>query len=116
LKSADLIKICDRHPLQQSNQAIMPKATWEGAVLAESNQCVDVEGNQYFPLSAINKDYFKPSATQTVCPWKGTASYYDIEVNGKRNPDAAWYYPEPKSAARQITGHVAFWKGVKIEK
>ncbi len=94
----------------------MPKATWEGAVLAESNQCVDVEGNQYFPLSAINKDYFKPSATQTVCPWKGTASYYDIEVNGKRNPDAAWYYPEPKAAARQITGHVAFWKGVKVEK
>jgi len=95
---------------------IMAKATWEGAVLAESNQTVEVEGNQYFPSNAVRKEYFQPSKEHTVCPWKGTASYYDIEVNGKRNPAAAWYYPEPSPAAKQIKDHVAFWKGVKIEK
>jgi uncharacterized protein (DUF427 family) len=94
----------------------MTKAIWEGAVLAESNQCVEVEGNQYFPPDAIKTEHVKPSATHTVCPWKGTASYYDVEVGGKRNYDAAWYYPEPKPAAKQIAGYVAFWKGVKVEK
>jgi uncharacterized protein (DUF427 family) len=94
----------------------MAKAIWEGVVLAESNQCVEVEGNQYFPPDAIQNQYFKPSAAHSVCPWKGTASYYDLEVNGKRNPGAAWFYPEPKSAAHQIKGYVAFWKGVKVEK
>lgn len=94
----------------------MAKAIWEGAVLAESNQCVEVEGNQYFPPDAIQQQYFKPSAAQTICPWKGTATYYDLEVNGKRNEGAAWYYPEPKLAAQQIKGYVAFWKGVKVEK
>lgn len=95
---------------------IMAKATWEGAVLAESDATVEVEGNQYFPPDAIRKEYFKPSDAHTVCPWKGTASYYDVEVKGKRNAGAAWFYPEPKAAAKQITGYVAFWKGVKIEK
>jgi uncharacterized protein (DUF427 family) len=95
---------------------IMAKATWEGAVLAESNKTIEVEGNQYFPPEAIQKTHFKPSDTHTVCPWKGTASYYDVEVNGKRNAGAAWYYPEPKDAAKQIKGYVAFWKGVKVEK
>jgi uncharacterized protein (DUF427 family) len=95
---------------------IMAKATWEDAVLAESNHCVEVEDNQYFPPDAIQQEYFKPSATHTVCPWKGTASYYDVEVNGKRNKDAAWFYPEPKREAKQIKGYVAFWKGVKVEK
>ena len=94
----------------------MAKATWEGAVLAESNHTVEVEGNQYFPSDAIRKEYFQPSKEHSVCPWKGTASYYDIEVAGKRNPGAAWYYPDPKPAAQQIKDHVAFWKGVKIEK
>lgn len=93
----------------------MAKAIWEGTVLAESNKTVEVEGNQYFPPDAIKSDYFKPSATHSVCPWKGTASYYDVEVGGKLNHDAAWFYPEPKAAAKQITGHVAFWKGVKVE-
>jgi uncharacterized protein (DUF427 family) len=93
----------------------MAKATWEGAVLAESNQCVEVEGNQYFPPGTIKQEYFKPSPAHTECPWKGTASYYDLEVNGKRNQGAAWYYPEPKPAAKQIKGYVAFWKGVKVE-
>jgi len=94
----------------------MTKATWEGTVLAESNQCVEVEGNQYFPPDTIKQEYFKPSPTHTVCPWKGTASYYDLEVNGKRNPGAAWFYPEPKPEASQIKGYVAFWKGVRVEK
>ena len=93
---------------------IMAKAMWEGAVLAESGATVEVEGNQYFPPDAIHKEYFKPSDAHTVCPWKGTASYYDVEVNGKRNAGAAWFYPEPKDAAKQIKGYVAFWKGVKV--
>ena len=94
----------------------MAKAIWEDAVLADSNQTVELEGNQYFPPEAIKPEYFKPSSSHTVCPWKGTASYYDVEVNGKRNAGAAWFYPEPKDAAKQIKGHVAFWKGVKVEK
>ena len=83
---------------------IMAKATWEGAVLAESGATVEVEGNQYFPPDAIRKEYFKPSDAHSVCPWKGTASYYDVEVNGKRNAGAAWYYPEPKAAAQADQG------------
>jgi uncharacterized protein (DUF427 family) len=95
---------------------IMAKATWEGTVIAESDRTVEVEGNQYFPLDAIRKEYFQPSNEHSVCPWKGTASYYDIDVSGKRNPGAAWYYPDPKPAAKQIKDHIAFWKGVKVEK
>ena len=94
----------------------MAKAIWEDVVLAESDQSVEVEGNQYFPPDTIKQEYFKPSAAHTACPWKGTASYYDLEVNGKRNQGAAWYYPEPKPAANQIKGYVAFWKGVKVER
>lgn len=93
----------------------MPKATWNGAVLAESDRCEVVEGNQYFPPDAINRAYFKASETHTVCSWKGTASYYDIVVNGQTNKDAAWFYPEPKDAARQIKGYIAFWHGVHVE-
>jgi uncharacterized protein (DUF427 family) len=94
----------------------MTKAIWEGAVLAESDATVEVEGNQYFPPQAIKSEYFKPSDKHTTCPWKGLASYYHVEVNGKRNADAAWFYPEPKSAAQKIKDHVAFWKGVKVER
>lgn len=93
----------------------MPRATWNGAVLAESDRCEVVEGNQYFPPQSINRAYFKTSDTHTVCSWKGTASYYDIVVNGQTNKDAAWYYPEPKDAARQIRGYIAFWRGVEVE-
>lgn len=93
----------------------MTKAMWEGAVLAESNRTVEVEGNQYFPPDAIHKEYFRGSEQHTVCPWKGLASYFDVEVNGKRNAGAAWYYPEPKREAKKIKGYVAFWKGVKVE-
>lgn len=93
----------------------MPKATWNGVTLAESDRCEVVEGNQYFPPDAINRDYFKESAAHTVCPWKGTASYYDVVVNGQTNKDAAWYYPSPKDAAQQIKNYVAFWRGVKVD-
>ena len=93
----------------------MAKAIWENAVLAESDRCEEVEGNQYFPPDSVRKEFFRPSASHTVCPWKGTASYYDVEVNGKRNRDAAWFYPEPKAAASQIRGYVAFCKGVRVE-
>jgi len=93
----------------------MPKAIWNGAVLAESDRCEVVEGNQYFPPDAIDRRYFRESATHTVCPWKGTASYYDVVVDGKTNADAAWFYPAPKDAAAQIKDHVAFWRGVHVE-
>jgi len=93
----------------------MTRAIWEGVVLAESDACVVVEGNYYFPRSDIQQAYFKLSDHTTVCPWKGTAHYYDIEVNGKRNPNAAWYYPEPSEAAARIKDRVAFWKGVRVE-
>lgn len=94
----------------------MAKAIWEGAILAESSLTIEVEGNQYFPPDSIKSEYLKPSNHHSTCPWKGLASYYDVEVNGKRNADAAWYYPEPKPAANKIAGHIAFWKGVRIEK
>ena len=93
----------------------MSRATWNGTVLAESDRCVVVEGNQYFPPAAIHWEHFRKTDTHTVCPWKGTASYYDIVVNGQVNKDAAWYYPQPKDAAKQITDHVAFWHGVTVE-
>ncbi len=93
----------------------MPKAIWNGAVLAESDSCEVVEGNQYFPPDSINKKYFQPSNTHTTCPWKGQASYYNIVVEGKENKDAAWYYPETKEKANNIKGYIAFWRGVKVE-
>lgn len=91
------------------------KAIWNGTVLAESNDTVVVEGNHYFPPNSIRRDLFSESDTHTVCPWKGTASYYNVVVAGAVNKDAAWYYPEPKEAAAQIKDHVAFWRGVVVE-
>lgn len=93
----------------------MPRAIWKGAVLAETDRSVMVEGNHYFPTSSVRFEYLKPSESHTVCPWKGTASYYDVVVNGERNPDAAWYYADPKPAAKEIKDHIAFWKGVRVE-
>ena len=90
------------------------KATWRGATLAESDDTVVVEGNHYFPADSIYKKYFQASDKQTVCPWKGVASYYDVAVDGEVNRGAAWYYPEPKEAAQNISGRVAFWKGVEV--
>lgn len=93
----------------------MAKATWQGVVLAQSDTYEKVEGNIYFPPESINMNYFTPSSRTSVCPWKGTASYYDIVVDGKTNPAAAWTYKSPKPAASAITDHVAFWSGVKVE-
>ena len=91
------------------------RATWNGTVLAESDATVVVEGNHYFPEADLRPEFLEPSDTTTVCPWKGTASYRTVVVDGVRNADAAWYYPTPKDAARQITDRVAFWKGVTVE-
>lgn len=93
----------------------MARATWNGTVIAESDQCIVVEGNQYFPPAAVQRQYLRESDTHTVCPWKGTASYYDVVVDGTPNKDAAWYYPQPKDAAKQIANYVAFWHGVTVE-
>ena len=92
----------------------MPRALWKGAILAESDRTIVVEGNHYFPPDAIRRAYFAESAAYTTCPWKGVASYYDVVVDGKTNAGAAWYYPAPKAAAAQIKGYVAFWRGVKV--
>jgi uncharacterized protein (DUF427 family) len=92
----------------------MITATWNGQVIAESDDTVIVEGNHYFPIESVRADVLAPSATTSICPWKGTASYYSLEVDGQQNRDAAWFYPAPKQAAEQITGRVAFWKGVKV--
>lgn len=96
----------------------MPKATWNGAVLAEAESARTqlVEGNVYFPPEAVNKAYLRDSQTHTVCGWKGTASYYDVVVDGKVNKDAAWYYPETKDAAKHVKGYIAFWRGVEVER
>jgi len=90
------------------------KAIWNNKIIAESDETVIVENNHYFPVESIQKAYFKDSNTHTSCPWKGVASYYHLEVDGKENRDAAWYYPEVSELARDIKGRVAFWKGVEI--
>ena len=92
----------------------MPKALWNNKILAESDNTEIVEGNHYFPADSVNREYFKQSETRSTCPWKGEASYYNIEVDGKTNLDAAWYYPEPKPAANNIKNYVAFWNGVEV--
>ena len=94
----------------------MPKAIWNGQVVAESDEFETVEGNIYFPPTAIKKQYFTPSSHTTRCAWKGTAHYYNVVVDGKENKDAAWYYPEPFEAAKNIKDHIAFWHGVRVEK
>ena len=93
----------------------MVKATWNGEVIAQSDRCEVVEGNHYFPPDAVKRQCLQPSETHTTCGWKGLASYYDVVAGGKVNKDAAWYYPDPKPAAQNIAGYIAFWKGVKVE-
>ncbi|CAB4699701.1 MAG: DUF427 domain-containing protein [Actinobacteria bacterium] len=90
------------------------QAVWNGAVIAESDDTVVVEGNHYFPIGSVREELLRPSSTHTTCPWKGQASYYSLEVEGQVNADAAWYYAEPFEAASQIAGRVAFWKGVQV--
>ncbi len=94
----------------------MARATWNGATLAESDTFEIVEGNVYFPASAVRREHLRNSATHTVCGWKGTASYYDVVVGDAVNADAAWYYPSTQDAAKNVEGHVAFWKGVTVER
>ena len=90
------------------------QAKWNGQVIAVSDDLVNIEGNYYFPTEDLNKEFFKESSTETVCHWKGTAQYYTLEVDGKQNQDAAWYYSTPKDAAKAIKNRVAFWKGVEV--
>ena len=92
----------------------MPTATWNGTTLAQSDDTVVVEGNHYFPADSLDQALFEDSATHSTCPWKGVASYKTIVVSGERNPDAAWFYPDPKPKAAQIKGRYAFWKGVRV--
>ncbi|MGI8694695.1 MAG: DUF427 domain-containing protein [Geodermatophilaceae bacterium] len=92
----------------------MPRATWNGKTIAESDDTVVVEGNHYFPRDSVNADYLRESSTTSVCPWKGTASYVSLVVDGEENSDAAWFYPEPKPEAARIVDHFAFWKGVQV--
>jgi uncharacterized protein (DUF427 family) len=99
----------------EGNDKSIAKAIWNGAVLAASDDTIIIEGNHYFPRASINQQYFKESETHTVCGWKGVASYFDVEVEGKMNRDAAWYYPEISDAAKIIEGYVAFWNGVRVE-
>ncbi|HEX9628472.1 MAG TPA: DUF427 domain-containing protein [Pyrinomonadaceae bacterium] len=91
------------------------KASWNNAVIAESDNTVVVEGNHYFPRDAVNNEYLQPSSSHTICPWKGEAGYYDVVVNGEINGDAAWHYPDPKPAAAEIKNRIAFWHGVTVE-
>jgi len=90
------------------------KAIWNGEIIAESDNTIVIEGNHYFPADSLKKEYYSESSTNTVCHWKGTASYYTLEVNGQKNEDAAWYYPETSSMAKSIEGYIAFWKGVEV--
>src|SRR6185503_13590871 len=99
-----------------SSPAIMAKAIWSGALLAESDTFEVVEGNVYFPPSALKREHFRDSSTHTTCHWKGVASYYDVVVGDNVNKDAAWFYPTPKDAAKNIEGYVAFWRGVTVER
>lgn len=94
----------------------MPRAVWKGKVIAETEVFEVVEGNVYFPPESVHRELLQPSGTTTVCGWKGTASYYDVVVDGEVNRDAAWFYPDPKPAAAAIRGHVAFWRGVQVER
>lgn len=94
----------------------MARAIWNGIVIAESDKTETVEGNLYFPENSLKREYFRPSSTTSTCPWKGQARYLTVVIDGKENIDSAWYYPDPKPAAKNIKGHVAFWRGVEVEK
>lgn len=93
----------------------MPRAFWNGQLIAESDETVIVEGNHYFPASSLRSEFCQPSTTTTTCPWKGVAHYYTLVIDGKQNKDAVWYYPNPLPAANDVAGRVAFWKGVRVE-
>ena len=92
----------------------MATARWNGEIIAKSDQTTIVEGNHYFPIESVREEFLRPSNTHTTCSWKGVASYYTLDVNGRQNVDAAWFYPAPKDAAKEITGYLAFWRGVEV--
>ena len=94
----------------------MVRALWKGNIIAETDEAEVVEGNYYFPPTSVHKEFLKESSTHSTCPWKGKASYYDVIVDGEKNEDAAWYYPNPKPEAKNIKGYIAFWKGIEIKK
>ena len=100
--------------ITNTGYTVMAKAIWKNTVLAESDTFEVVEGNIYFPGDALRREYFKESDHKSSCPWKGVAKYYSITVDGEENPDAAWYYPDPKPAAENIRDHIAFWRGVEV--
>jgi len=102
------------HSKWKASRTEIVKAIWNGETVAQSADTVVVEGNHYFPPESLRREFFSGSDTHTNCPWKGVASYYNLNVNGQTNPDAAWYYPDPKDAASNIKGRVAFWKGVTV--
>ncbi len=104
------------HPVEGESETMRVQAIWKDTVLAESEETVVVEGNHYFPPEAINWEFFEENTRHTTCPWKGLASYYDVSVDGDVNKSAAWFYPEPSTAAAHIRNHVAFWNGVKVGK
>jgi uncharacterized protein (DUF427 family) len=110
-----LFSITRRNRALGPGESNMAKAVWGGKVIAESNDTVVVEGNQYFPPDSVTKNVLKSSTHTSICPWKGTAHYYHVEVDGMKNENAAWYYPEPSPAAKEIKGRIAFWKGVSVE-
>jgi uncharacterized protein (DUF427 family) len=101
---------------QQEENGTMAKAVWNGKVIAESEKVEVVEGNLYFPENSLKREYFRASSTTSTCPWKGQARYYSLNIEGQENQDAAWYYPDPKPAAHGIKNHVAFWRGVEVER
>ena len=101
--------------ISYKSEIFMAKALWNNTIIAESSETIIVEGNHYFPPTAIKNEYFKENRQHTTCPWKGVASYYDIVIEGKTNPGSAWFYPQPKAAADNIKNYVAFWRGVKVE-
>lgn len=104
----------EAHTADRVNTGRMATARWNGEIIAESDETIVVEGNQYFPASSVRTEFLAPSDTRSICPWKGEASYYTLRVNDSENEDAAWYYPAPKDAAAEIKDHVAFWRGVEV--
>ena len=113
---APLVRFALRNLLKRMQVVDMAKAVWNGQTLAESEKTEMVEGNLYFPEETVKREFLKTSSTTSSCPWKGQARYYTIIVDGQENPDAAWYYPDPKPAARNVKHHIAFWRGVEIIK
>ena len=113
--SANVYRLTTQEGGEEGYQS-MAKAVWNGKVVAESDKVETVEGNLYFPESSVKREYLRPSSTTSTCPWKGQARYYTLFIDGQENQDAAWYYPDPKPAARNIKNHIAFWRGVEIEK